>query len=123
MSEYLKTDCRISFFLQAADLCLVLVSALKGTQIGHPVTFNLTTQGTLIGPLLHETRMGAYYILFGLGKVCYYRHILQVYTQQKRKEHFRLSYYCCCNNNTDILCANNIASMYPFHCFLQNVKD
>ncbi|XP_062387962.1 protein FAM234B isoform X2 [Sardina pilchardus] len=52
-----------------AVLCLVLLSALNGTQIGRPVTFNLTGQGKLIGPLLHETRMGAYYILFGLGTV------------------------------------------------------
>lgn len=74
------------FLIQAADLCLVLVSALNGTQIGHPVRFNLTAQGKLIGPLLHETKMGAYYILFGLGKVSYYRYILQVYTQQKRKK-------------------------------------
>ncbi|XP_031428204.1 protein FAM234B isoform X2 [Clupea harengus] len=52
-----------------SDLSLVLLSARKGTQIGHPVTFNLTAQGKLIGPLLHETRVGAYYILFGLGTV------------------------------------------------------
>lgn len=101
MNEYLNTDSRICFLIQAADLCLVLVSALKGTQIGNPVTFNLTAQGKLIGPLLHETRMGAYYILFGLGKISHYWYILQVYTQQKRKEHFRQSYYCC-YNNTDI---------------------
>ncbi|KAL2100981.1 hypothetical protein ACEWY4_002742 [Coilia grayii] len=52
-----------------SDLSLVLLSSLKGTRIGHPVTFNLTAQGKLIGPLLHETRVGAYYILFGLGTV------------------------------------------------------
>ncbi|XP_048102031.1 protein FAM234B isoform X1 [Alosa alosa] len=52
-----------------ADLCLVLLSALNGTHIGRPVNFNLTGQGKLIGPLLHETRMGAYYVLFGLGTV------------------------------------------------------
>ena len=51
-----------------SDLSLVLLSGLTGAPIGHPVTFNLTEQGKLIGPLLHETQMGAYYILFGLGE-------------------------------------------------------
>ncbi|XP_062309986.1 protein FAM234B [Osmerus eperlanus] len=54
---------------QVSDLSLVLLSGLTGAPIGHPVTFNLTEQGKLIGPLLHETQMGAYYILFGLGTV------------------------------------------------------
>ncbi|XP_071330506.1 protein FAM234B isoform X2 [Trachinotus anak] len=51
------------------DLSLTLISGLTGTQIGRPVPFNLTGQGKLIGPLLHETQKGAYYILFGLGNV------------------------------------------------------
>ncbi|XP_026179841.1 protein FAM234B [Mastacembelus armatus] len=54
---------------EALDLSLTLVSGLTGAQIGHPVSFNLTAQGKLIGPLLHETQKGAYYILFGLGNV------------------------------------------------------
>lgn len=44
-----------------------MISGLTGAQLGLPVPFNLTGQGKLIGPLLHETQKGAYYILFGLG--------------------------------------------------------
>ncbi len=44
--------------------------------IGNPVTFNLTKQGTLIGPYLHETQQGAYYILFGLGKAIKQNYII-----------------------------------------------
>ncbi|XP_010894999.2 protein FAM234B isoform X2 [Esox lucius] len=57
---------------QVSDLSLVLLSGLTGAQLGHPVTFNLTTfnlTGKLVGPLLHETQLGAHYILFGLGTV------------------------------------------------------
>ncbi|XP_039978873.1 protein FAM234B [Xiphias gladius] len=54
---------------EALDLSLTLISGLTGAQFGHPVPFNLTGQGKLIGPLLHETPKGAYYILFGLGNV------------------------------------------------------
>ncbi|KAF5891635.1 protein FAM, partial [Clarias magur] len=54
---------------QESDLSLVLHSGLTGSRIGQPVNFNLTAQGKLIGPLLHETAMGEYYILFGLGTV------------------------------------------------------
>ncbi|CAL8273963.1 unnamed protein product [Lota lota] len=54
---------------QVSDLSLTLLSGLTGAKLGRPVTFNLTAQGTLIGPLLHETQHGAYYILFGLGTV------------------------------------------------------
>ncbi|KAM4534947.1 protein FAM234B isoform 2-T2 [Fundulus diaphanus] len=54
---------------ETLDLCLTLISGLTGKRIGHPVPFNLTGQGKLIGPLLHETQLGAYYILFGLGNV------------------------------------------------------
>ncbi|KAE8282901.1 Protein FAM234B [Larimichthys crocea] len=54
---------------EALDLSLTLISGVKGVKIGHPVPFNLTGQGKLIGPLLHETQQGAYYILFGLGNV------------------------------------------------------
>ncbi|KAF1379169.1 hypothetical protein PFLUV_G00173280 [Perca fluviatilis] len=53
----------------ASDLFLTLISGLTGAKLGHPVPFNLTGQGKLIGPLLHETQQGAYYILFGLGNV------------------------------------------------------
>ncbi|XP_028311063.1 protein FAM234B [Gouania willdenowi] len=53
----------------ALDLSLNLISGLTGATLGHPVPFNLTAQGKLIGPLLHETKQGAYYILFGLGNV------------------------------------------------------
>lgn len=53
---------------QSLDLSLTLISGLTGAQLGRPVPFNLTGQGRLIGPLLHETQKGAYYILFGLGK-------------------------------------------------------
>ncbi|XP_034395439.1 protein FAM234B [Cyclopterus lumpus] len=51
------------------DLSLTLFSGRTGAKLGHPVPFNLTGQGKLIGPLLHETQQGAYYILFGLGNV------------------------------------------------------
>uniref|UniRef100_A0A8D3C2Z2 Family with sequence similarity 234 member B n=1 Tax=Scophthalmus maximus TaxID=52904 RepID=A0A8D3C2Z2_SCOMX len=54
---------------EALDLSLTLISGLTGAQLGLPVPFNLTGQGKLIGPLLHETQKGAYYILFGLGNV------------------------------------------------------
>lgn len=45
-----------------------MVSGLTGMKLGRPLSFNVTAQGKLIGPLLHETQQGAYYILFGLGK-------------------------------------------------------
>ncbi|XP_056128141.1 protein FAM234B [Rhinichthys klamathensis goyatoka] len=54
---------------QVSDLALVLLSGRSGALIGRPVNFNLTAQGKLIGPLLHETQMRAYYVLFGLGTV------------------------------------------------------
>ncbi|CAL8265535.1 protein FAM234B [Gadus morhua] len=54
---------------QVSDLSLTLLSGLTGAKLGRPVTFNLTAQGKLIGPLLHQTQHGAYYILFGLGTV------------------------------------------------------
>ncbi|XP_072225140.1 protein FAM234B [Leuresthes tenuis] len=54
---------------EALDLSLTLISGLTGAKLGHPVPFNLTGQGKLIGPLLHETQQGAFYILFGLGNV------------------------------------------------------
>ncbi|CAL8302039.1 unnamed protein product [Merluccius merluccius] len=54
---------------QVSDLSLSLLSGLTGAQLGRPVTFNLTAQGRLIGPLLHQTPRGAYYVLFGLGTV------------------------------------------------------
>ncbi|KAF4116615.1 protein FAM234B [Onychostoma macrolepis] len=54
---------------QVSDLALVLISGRSGALIGRPVNFNLTAQGKLIGPLLHVTQTGAYYVLFGLGKV------------------------------------------------------
>ncbi|XP_056144462.1 protein FAM234B [Lampris incognitus] len=54
---------------EVSDLSLSLLSGLTGAKLGHPVPFNLTAQGRLIGPLLHETQQGAYYILFGLGTV------------------------------------------------------
>ncbi|XP_074511600.1 protein FAM234B [Sebastes fasciatus] len=53
----------------AVDLFLTLISGQTGASIGSPVPFNITGQGKLIGPLLHETQQGAYYILFGLGNV------------------------------------------------------
>ncbi|XP_016385302.1 protein FAM234B [Sinocyclocheilus rhinocerous] len=55
--------------LSVSDLALVLISGRSGALIGRPVNFNLTAQGKLIGPLLHETQTGAYYVLFGLGTV------------------------------------------------------
>ncbi|CAJ1075796.1 protein FAM234B [Xyrichtys novacula] len=54
---------------EASDVSLTLMSGLTGAKLGHPVPYNLTGQGLLIGPLLHETPQGAYYILFGLGNV------------------------------------------------------
>nr|XP_020480566.1 protein FAM234B isoform X1 [Monopterus albus] len=54
---------------ETLDLSLTLVSGLTGTQIGRPVSFSFTGQGKLIGPLLHQTPKGAYYVLFGLGNV------------------------------------------------------
>uniref|UniRef100_A0A087X4Z5 Family with sequence similarity 234 member B n=2 Tax=Poecilia TaxID=8080 RepID=A0A087X4Z5_POEFO len=54
---------------ETLDLSLTLISGQTGKKIGHPVPFNLRGQGKLIGPLLHETQHGAYYILFGLGNV------------------------------------------------------
>ncbi|XP_015235472.1 PREDICTED: uncharacterized protein KIAA1467 homolog [Cyprinodon variegatus] len=54
---------------ETLDLSLTLISGLTGKRIGHPVPFSLTGQGKLIGPLLHETQLGAFYILFGLGNV------------------------------------------------------
>lgn len=54
---------------QVSNLSLTLLSGLTGAKLGRPVTFNLTEHGDLIGPLLHETQQGAFYILFGLGKV------------------------------------------------------
>ncbi|KAM9392128.1 protein FAM234B isoform 1-T1 [Pholidichthys leucotaenia] len=51
------------------DLSLTLISGETGAILGDPVSYNLTGQGKLIGPLLHETQQGAYYILFGLGNV------------------------------------------------------
>ncbi|XP_068435077.1 protein FAM234B [Clinocottus analis] len=53
----------------ALDLSLTLFSGRTGAKLGNPVPFNLTGQGKLIGPLLHETQQGAHYILFGLGNV------------------------------------------------------
>ncbi|XP_068193431.1 protein FAM234B isoform X2 [Antennarius striatus] len=54
---------------ETLDLSLTLISGLNGEKLGHPVPFNLTAHGKLIGPLLHETQQGALYILFGLGDV------------------------------------------------------
>uniref|UniRef100_A0A672IVS8 Family with sequence similarity 234 member B n=1 Tax=Salarias fasciatus TaxID=181472 RepID=A0A672IVS8_SALFA len=54
---------------QSLDLSLTLISGLTGAILGHPVPFNLSGQGKLIGPMLHETHQGAYYIVFGLGNV------------------------------------------------------
>ncbi|XP_030649123.1 protein FAM234B [Chanos chanos] len=54
---------------KVSDLSLRLLSGTNGALIGQPVTFNLTEQGKLIGPMLHETTVGAYYIVFGLGAV------------------------------------------------------
>ncbi|XP_005468498.1 protein FAM234B [Oreochromis niloticus] len=51
------------------DLSLTLISGETGALLGHPVPFNVTAQGTLIGPWLYETQQGVYYILFGLGNV------------------------------------------------------
>ncbi|XP_061556609.1 LOW QUALITY PROTEIN: protein FAM234B [Phycodurus eques] len=54
---------------EALDLSLTLISGLTGATLGQSVSFNLTGQGNLIGPLLHVTQQGAPYILFGLGNV------------------------------------------------------
>lgn len=54
---------------EALDLFLNLISGLTGAKLGQPVPFKLIGQGKLMGPLLHETQQGAYYILFGLGNV------------------------------------------------------
>ncbi|XP_051904460.1 protein FAM234B [Hippocampus zosterae] len=54
---------------EALDLSLTLISGLTGAKLGQSVSFNLTGQGKLIGPLLHETQQGAHYIVFGLGNV------------------------------------------------------
>ncbi|XP_029364848.1 protein FAM234B isoform X2 [Echeneis naucrates] len=54
---------------EALNHSLTLISGVTGLQLGHPVSFNLTGQGKLIGPLLHVTQKGAYYVLFGLGNV------------------------------------------------------
>ncbi|KAB5517581.1 hypothetical protein PHYPO_G00168790 [Pangasianodon hypophthalmus] len=54
---------------QESALSLALHSGLTGSLIGQLVNLNLTSQGKLIGPMLHETAVGAYYILFGLGSV------------------------------------------------------
>lgn len=56
------------------EFSLTLISGRSGAILGHPVLFNLTGQGKLIGPLLHETQDGAYYILFGLGKEIRYKY-------------------------------------------------
>ncbi|KAK2864908.1 hypothetical protein Q7C36_004062 [Tachysurus vachellii] len=62
-------DLLIATVDQESVISLVLHSGLTGSLIGQPVNFNFTTQGKLIGPLLHETVLGAYYILIGIGKV------------------------------------------------------
>eukprot|EP00066_Takifugu_rubripes_P012576 XP_011601842.1 PREDICTED: uncharacterized protein KIAA1467 homolog [Takifugu rubripes] len=54
---------------KASDLSLSMISGLTGMKLGRPLSFNVTAQGKLIGPLLHETQQGAYYILFGLGNI------------------------------------------------------
>uniref|UniRef100_A0A3Q4G2F4 Family with sequence similarity 234 member B n=1 Tax=Neolamprologus brichardi TaxID=32507 RepID=A0A3Q4G2F4_NEOBR len=51
------------------DLSLTLISGETGALLGRAVPFNVTAQGTLIGPWLYETQQGVYYILFGLGEV------------------------------------------------------
>uniref|UniRef100_A0A673A3V3 Family with sequence similarity 234 member B n=1 Tax=Sphaeramia orbicularis TaxID=375764 RepID=A0A673A3V3_9TELE len=53
----------------AMDLSLTLISGQTGARLGHSVPFNISGQGKLIGPLLHETQQGAYFILFGLGNI------------------------------------------------------
>ncbi|KAM8725114.1 protein FAM234B [Acanthopagrus schlegelii] len=50
------------------DLSFTLISGTGG-KLGQPVSFNLTAGGKIMGPLLHETQQGAYYILFGIGNV------------------------------------------------------
>ncbi|GAA6084363.1 protein FAM234B, partial [Tachysurus ichikawai] len=59
-------DLLIATVDQESVISLVLHSGLTGSLIGQPVNFNFTTQGKLIGPLLHETVWGAYYILLGI---------------------------------------------------------
>ncbi|KAM8824195.1 protein FAM234B isoform 1-T1 [Synchiropus picturatus] len=54
---------------ETLDLSLTLISGLTGEKLGQSVPFNLTGQGKLIGPLIHETQQGSYYVLFGLGNV------------------------------------------------------
>nr|XP_057905447.1 protein FAM234B isoform X2 [Doryrhamphus excisus] len=54
---------------ETLDLSLTLISGLTGATLGQSVSFNLTGQGKLIGPLLHETQQRAAYVLFGLGNV------------------------------------------------------
>ncbi|XP_017272093.1 protein FAM234B [Kryptolebias marmoratus] len=54
---------------ESLDLYLIMISGQTGALLGRPVSSNLTGQGKLIGPLLHETQQGAFYILFGLGNV------------------------------------------------------
>ncbi|KAJ7992632.1 hypothetical protein DPEC_G00280690 [Dallia pectoralis] len=74
---------------QVSDLSLLLLSGLNGTKLGNPVTFNLTNfnqTGKLVGPLLHETQLGAYYILFGLGTVEAVS-LRDIYTQATGKTH------------------------------------
>ena len=66
--SFLFTALTFDIHFQAFDLSLTLISGLTGAKLGHPVPFNLTGQGKLIGPLLHETQQGAFYILFGLGE-------------------------------------------------------
>uniref|UniRef100_A0A3Q4M4Z1 Family with sequence similarity 234 member B n=1 Tax=Neolamprologus brichardi TaxID=32507 RepID=A0A3Q4M4Z1_NEOBR len=55
--------------LRKFDLSLTLISGETGALLGRAVPFNVTAQGTLIGPWLYETQQGVYYILFGLGNV------------------------------------------------------
>uniref|UniRef100_H3CZT4 Family with sequence similarity 234 member B n=1 Tax=Tetraodon nigroviridis TaxID=99883 RepID=H3CZT4_TETNG len=54
---------------KASDLSLSLVSGLTGMKLGRPLSFNVTAQGKLIGPLLHQTQKEAFYVLFGLGNI------------------------------------------------------
>ncbi|KAG7326056.1 hypothetical protein KOW79_010981 [Hemibagrus wyckioides] len=62
-------DLLIASVDQESVISLVLHSGLTGSLIGQPVNFNFTTPGKLIGPVLHETAVGAYYILLGIGTV------------------------------------------------------
>uniref|UniRef100_A0A3Q3WCB6 FAM234A/B beta-propeller domain-containing protein n=1 Tax=Mola mola TaxID=94237 RepID=A0A3Q3WCB6_MOLML len=54
---------------EASELSLTMISGRTGLKLGRPVPFNVNGQGKLIGPLLHETQQGAFYVLFGLGNV------------------------------------------------------